>query len=228
MLWVFDINETLLDLAALDAVFAEHVGTATARTEWFDLMIRDALVVAATGDYRDFAKLGAACAAAVADAHGHTFTDTAAAALADTMRSLPAHPDVPEGLATLRERGHRLVALGNSPEAVVRAQLENAGLTPLLDGSYSAEQAGALKPAAAPYRMVLSAERTEPDQAVMVAAHDWDIAGAHAVGMRTVFVTRDGRRPLPAWPDPDLTVTALTDTGDADLTAGGPRPAHRG
>jgi 2-haloacid dehalogenase len=218
MLWVFDVNETLLDLTPVDAVFGEHIGTSGVRGDWFDLMIRNALVVTATGGYRDFAQLGADSAQAVAHAHGAQFTDAATAKLAATLRALPPHPEVPAALAALREQGHRLVALANSPQALVEAQLDHAGLAPLLDGVYSAQSVGALKPAPAPYRMVLQAEQVESDQTVMVAAHDWDIAGAQAVGMRTVFVTRDGRTSLPGWPDPDLTVSHLAQMTDADMT----------
>lgn len=42
--------------------------------------------------------------------------------------------------------------------------------------------------------------------------------GLQAVGMRTVFVTRDGRTSLPGWPDPDLTVSHLGQMTDADMT----------
>jgi 2-haloacid dehalogenase len=66
-----------------------------------------------------------------------------------------------------------------------------------------------LKPAPAAYRMVLQAEAVSAEHAVMVAAHDWDIAGAQAVGMQTVFVARGDRVPLPGWPPPTRTAPDL-------------------
>jgi hypothetical protein len=45
----------------------------------------------------------------------------------------------------------------------------------------------------------------DAEQAVMVAAHDGDIVVAQAAGMRTAFVARGDRVPLPDWPTPDLT-----------------------
>jgi 2-haloacid dehalogenase len=204
MLWVFDVNETMLDLSPLDAVFAEHTGAPQLRTRWFDLLIRAALATTAAGAYRDFAQLGVACARTVGQAHGTPLDDAAIAHLGAAMRTLPAHPDTSAALTTLRERGERVVALANSPQATVDAQLQHAGIGPLLDAVYSVERAGRLKPAPAAYRMVLEAEAVGAEQAVMVAAHDWDIAGAQAVGMRTVFVARGGRVPLPGWPAPDV------------------------
>lgn len=218
MLWVFDINETMLDLSPLDGLFERIAGSPGARREWFELLIRSALVTTAAGQYRDFGRLGAACAGAVARAHGQELDGWATAELATAMRELPAHPEAPAALRALRDRGHRLVALGNSPQATVDAQLENSGLALLLDAAYSAELAQALKPAAAPYRMVLEAEQAEPDQAVMVAAHDWDIAGAQSAGMRAVFISRPGARPpLPPWPEPDLIAADLAEAAGSAL-----------
>jgi 2-haloacid dehalogenase len=192
MLLVFDINETLLDLAPLDDV----LGGTEVRTRWFDLVIHTALVVTASGRYQDFAEIAGACARTVAP-------EADVPALGRTLRSLPPHPDVVPALAELREQGHRLVALGNSPQAVVESQVAGLGF----DAVYSAEAAGALKPSPKAYALV--EHGGEPP--VMVAAHDWDIAGAQAAGMRTAFVTRDGRLPLPAHVSPDWTVTDLAE-----------------
>ncbi len=131
---MFDVNETLLDMTPLDALFDQH-DLPGARREWFDLLIHSALTVTATAGYRDFAQLGAASARSVAQAHGMEFSEPAIAQLGSAMRALPAHPEVAGALAALRERGHRLVALANSPRHVVEAQLDHAGLRPLLDGS---------------------------------------------------------------------------------------------
>jgi 2-haloacid dehalogenase len=218
VLVVFDINETLLDLAPLEPVFRRHTGVAGLHTRWFSLLIRSALVTTATGGYHDFGALGRICARAVADEHGAVFDDAAAGELAETMRNLPPHPEVTESLRHLSEAGHRLVALGNSPGAVIEAQLTNAGLESLLPNRYSAEQVRVLKPGLAAYRAVLDAEHVEPAGAVMVAAHDWDIAGAQAAGMGTVFVARNGR-PLPHLPAPELIVPSLRELND-DLLAG--------
>ncbi|MGC7094253.1 HAD family hydrolase [Amycolatopsis lurida] len=188
MLCVFDINETLLDLAPLDDVF----GSAEARRAWFAQVIHTALTITATGGYRDFA----AIAGAAAD-------EDVRPKVGPVLRSLPAHPDVPGGLTRLREAGFTLVALGNSPLATIEAQMSNAGLRDHFTAVFSAEQAGALKPAAAPYRTVLDAY---PGQdAIMIAAHGWDIAGAAAAGLRTAFVERPGQRQLPGGPTAEFT-----------------------
>lgn len=53
MLYVFDVNETLLDLAGLD----DTLGGGQNRRVWFGCVIRGGLVCVATSVYRDFADL---------------------------------------------------------------------------------------------------------------------------------------------------------------------------
>ena len=56
---VFDVNETLLDLAALDPHFERAFGDAGMRRVWFAQMIQSALVATVTGAYRPFGQIGA-------------------------------------------------------------------------------------------------------------------------------------------------------------------------
>lgn len=207
MLCVFDVNETLLDVAGLDAT----IGGPELRREWFGLVIHTALTVTASGGYRDFAGIAGQAATEMAARHGREID---LAKVGEGLRSLPAHPDVEEGLTKLREAGHDVVALTNSPLATAEAQLTNSGLAKLFDRIFSAEQVGRLKPAPEPYRQVLEAYGVEPGDAVMIAAHDWDIAGAQAAGLRTALFARPGVRPLPGSPEPTYTISALPELAE--------------
>lgn len=217
MLLMLDVNETLLDLAALDGVVADAVGGDPAddgpRRAWFDRMIRSALTLTAAGEYVPFGALAAGALRDLAAERGREATDAQVRRLADGIAGLPAHPDVVPGLTALREAGHRLVALTNSKLDVAKEQLANSGLRDLVDGAYSADEVGRLKPAPEPYRMVL--EREAAQHAALVAAHDWDVAGAGAAGLDTVFVAREGRRPFgaagtPTYVVPDFVELAAT------------------
>ena len=50
----YDVNETLLDLSALDARFAEVLGDAALRPAWFQTMLQLSFVGVITGNYVDF------------------------------------------------------------------------------------------------------------------------------------------------------------------------------
>jgi 2-haloacid dehalogenase len=218
VLCVFDVNETLLDLSALDEFFAEVTGDPATRREWFDLMIHNALVVTATGGYRPFGQLAAACLPIVAAARGRTATSAQQRELGERMRRLPAHPEAAGALERLRAAGFAVVALTNSVLAVAEDQLRNSGLSPLFDAVYSADQVGRLKPAPEPYRFVVDTRQVAAADAVLVAAHDWDVAGAAAAGLGTAFVAREGRVPLAAVDAPAMVGADLQDVADQLIT----------
>jgi 2-haloacid dehalogenase len=50
----FDVNETLLDLRALDGPFEQLLGSPSLRGAWFAQMLQLAFVGGLTGDYVDF------------------------------------------------------------------------------------------------------------------------------------------------------------------------------
>ncbi|HEV8650591.1 MAG TPA: hypothetical protein VG276_14600 [Actinomycetes bacterium] len=64
---VFDVNETLLDLAGLDPHFERVFGDAGMRRVWFAQMIQSALVATVTGVYSQFGAVALAAFAMVAE-----------------------------------------------------------------------------------------------------------------------------------------------------------------
>jgi 2-haloacid dehalogenase len=131
------------------------------------------------------------------------------------MRRLPAHPDVPDGLRRLGDAGFRRVALGNSALDTIQAQLAFAGLDGLLDDVLSADEAGVLKPAPGAYALVPQRTGVALGDAMLVAAHAWDVTGALQAGMRAAFVARPGAVPSPIGPQPEHVVASFGALADA-------------
>ena len=154
---VFDVNETLLDLAAMDPHFQRIFGDAGVRVTWFSQMIQSALVATVTGAYHPFGAHAMAALEMTAEQAGVELADDDKEAVAAQLRQLPAHPEVAGALRRLGDAGLRLAALTNSTEEVARAQLEHAGLIDAFELVLSADTVGRLKPAPEPYLM--AAER---------------------------------------------------------------------
>ena len=150
MLCVFDVNETLLDLAALDEFFTGLAGTPEARPEWFSLLIHSALTLTAARAYRPFGEIAAACLPPVAARHGRTATRDHQRELGERLRLLPAHPDAAAAIREPRSAGFGVVTLTNSTAEVAEDQLRNAGLRDLLQAVYSADEVRMLKPGPSP------------------------------------------------------------------------------
>ena len=200
----FDVNETLLDLRALDGLFQQYFGAADVRAQWFAQMLQLSFVGGLTGEYVDFTTAQHAALEMVARRRDQSLSDEAAREIVAGMSSLPPHPEVPDALARLAATPLRVVALTNSVQGVAEAQLRNAALAHHFEAIISADAVRALKPAAAPYRAV--AERCGVDIAEvrLVAAHSWDVSGALAAGAKAAFVARPGMVPSPLGPQPEV------------------------
>ncbi len=214
---VFDVNETMLDLAALDQHFERTFGDTRVRREWFALVLRNALTMTIIGDYSDFTAIAGASLDMVAKARGVTMSPDHRALILRQMTALPPHADVPESLQRLQDAGLCLVALTNSPPEVANKQLGNAGLAPHFDHILSVHAVGRLKPHPDVYRHAAAAIGASLEEMMMVAAHDWDIAGAMAVGMKGAYVLRPGMVRNPLFSEPTLTGETMTEIADTIL-----------
>jgi hypothetical protein len=70
----FDVNETLLDLSALDASFEEVLGSAALRGQWFAQMLQLSFVGGLSGEYVDFSTAQHAALLMIAERNARTIT----------------------------------------------------------------------------------------------------------------------------------------------------------
>ncbi|RBP53685.1 haloacid dehalogenase type II [Arenicella xantha] len=205
---IFDVNETLLDLESMrKSVGAAIGGRDDLLPLWFSTMLHHSLVVSATGEYESFGNIGVAALQMVAEINGIEITqDNAKTAILTPLRSLPPHADVAQGLAKLKAQGYKLVTLTNSSLKGVQLQLENAGLSQYFDANLSIESVGVFKPHLSTYQWAIKDLGVNADEALMVAAHGWDIAGASKAGLQTAFIHRQGKVLFPLAAKPDYNV----------------------
>jgi 2-haloacid dehalogenase len=198
---VFDVNETLLDLAALDPLFERVFGDATVRRLWFNQMLQSAFVGTVTDAYTTFGEVAGAALRMTEERLGVKVSEEDRKEILGGLRALPPHPEVPDSLDRLRDAGFRLATLTNSTQEVAEAQVENAGLADRFEQILSADTAKRLKPAPAPYRMAARALEIPERGMRLVAAHAWDVAGALRAGCAAAFVARQPFDPLVERPD---------------------------
>ncbi len=219
---VFDVNETLLDLGALDPHFERAFGDAGVRRAWFQQLLQSAFVATITGAYSDFGAVGAAALRMIEDRQNIRLSDEDRQAILGGMRELPPHPEVAGALDLLRDAGLRLAALTNSTAEVAGAQLANAGLSGRFEEILSADAVSRLKPAPEPYRAAAGSLGVEISQVRLIAAHSWDVAGALRAGCAAAFVARPGMVLDPLVEPPDVAGSDLTEV--ARLIVGAEAP----
>ena len=215
----FDVNETLLDLGALDEPFERAFGSAALRAQWFGQMLQLSFVGGLTGRYVDFPAAQHAALTMLAESTGTQLEPEAGERILDQMRHLPPHLDAAPALDRLRAAGLALAALTNSPLDVARDQLTYAGIADRFDAILSADQVQALKPRPEPYRLVARTFDASPGDVRLVAAHAWDISGALAAGCAAAFVRRPGKVMSPLGHQPDITGADLLEVAERIVAA---------
>ncbi len=211
---VFDVNETLLDLRALDPEFLRAFGDAGVRQQWFAQLLQSALVTIATNAYTNFGTIAGAALDMVATRRGVVLPPDDRAKILSGILTLPPHPEVRASLQRLREAGFRLATLTNSTQKVADAQISNAGLKDFFDAVLSADTVRRLKPAPEPYQMAAKSFGVKVNEIRLVAAHAWDVAGALHAGCAAAFVARPGMVLDPLAPKPDVIGKDLREVAD--------------
>ena len=211
---VFDVNETLLDLKALDPLFQDAFGDAGVRREWFNQMLQLAFVSTITGEYRDFGTLGTSALGMMTARHNISLEKEKHTAILGGLRQLPPHAEVLTSLKRLKEAGIRLVSLTNSTMAISQAQLANSGLDRYIERQFSADTVHRLKPAPEPYQMVARELNVPISDLCLVAAHTWDVTGARKAGCATAFIARPGMVLDPFVAPPDFVGNDLSQIAD--------------
>jgi 2-haloacid dehalogenase len=110
-------------------------------------------------------------------------------ALADSLPSWPAFPEVPGALERLRGAGWRLAILSNTDPDLLAASIRSLGVE--IDLAVTAADAGSYKPAPGHWQYFLAETGAERAEQVHVAASLFhDIEPAARLGLRAVWVNR--------------------------------------
>jgi 2-haloacid dehalogenase len=185
---VFDALGTLFDRDAARRALVGAGAPPAALEAWFQRILHEAATVTIVGEYRPFPEVAAA---ALRTTLAQLELDPAADGPLAALQELDAYPDAADAL---RAAGSPAILTNGSRDST-RSLLERNGLDGLVDTILSCDDVRAFKPAAAPYELAL---RELGDDLVLVAAHGWDVLGAHAAGLGAVWVDRGERE----WPFP--------------------------
>ena len=194
---IFDVLGTVVDergsLRAATRAALQEAGepdeTSDALATAWMARTEELLDEAVGGEYRPMDRLSReALEHAVKAADLSLDEDVLTALVAEGMRPKP-WPDAAPGVGALADR-FNVVALSNTTVLALAEITRRGGLRWTV--ALSSELVGAYKPDPSVYRRALELMRVEPDQALMVASHPWDLRAAAEQGMSTAFIAREG------------------------------------
>lgn len=205
---VFDVNETLSDMAPLGEAFAAAGAPAHLARIWFAGILRDGFAVTAAGGNAAFAEIAQDSLERLLAESGDGVDEAAAGSIMSTLKSLDVHPDVVPGIEALSSLAE-LVTLSNGSASVAEKLLSGAGVRERFRALLSVDDAPAWKPARSAYAYAAAECGRPAAQMLLVAVHPWDIHGAHQAGLRTAWINRTGAEYPGYFSRPDLEAADL-------------------
>lgn len=194
---LFDLDDTLCDYAGARAVrlrlafSAAFAAASVSPPNDMEALIAESIMLHPHGTDH-FADLLAR--------HGVTDPDAVAAARrwyqTNRFHGLRLFPDALETLALVRAAGmsRKVGLITNGPADIQRAKIELLDLMRLVDFALISGELGIAKPDPAIFQEALRLGNAGPEQTIFVGdSPEFDIAGARASGIRSVWINRTGR-----------------------------------
>lgn len=189
---IFDVNETLSDMAPLAGAFEQSGLPGSAARLWFAELLRDGFALTAAGDNHGFADIATQSLHRQLRATlGAGDYEESVAHIMETFANLELHPDVTAGIKTM-SRSAQLLTLSNGPSTTARSLLHKGGIDDLFSHFLSVQDAPRWKPAPEAYEYAAHKTQHQVEDLLLVAVHPWDIHGASAAGLRTAWINRTG------------------------------------
>ena len=119
---------------------------------------------------------------------------------------LEAYPEVVSTLQALRAGGISCSILTNGSPDMIAAAVDSAGLSDVINHSYSVQSVGIFKPDARVYQLAVDGCGVTAGEICFQSSNSWDAVGAAHFGFRVAWINRFGQRRerLPAQPDVEL------------------------
>jgi 2-haloacid dehalogenase len=204
---VFDAYGTLFDVAAAARTCAGELGEKSRALSslWREKQLQYTWLRALQGRHADFWQVTGEALDFALETLEITRTGLRERLL-NLYLTLGAFPEVPDVLARLKRAGMRTAVLSNGSPQMLKAALEGAQITHLLDAVLSVEEVGIYKPHPKVYQLAVDRLGLEPGAIAFQSSNGWDAYAASAFGMRVVWCNRYDLRPerLPGRPDHEI------------------------
>lgn len=210
----FDVYGTLIDTHGVVVELEKHIGNQAAAFSqtWRDKQLEYSFRRGLMQKYKDFSVCTRDALEYTSDFYQIQLEQETKESILKAYKTLPAFPDVEEGLTQSKNAGYRMFAFSNGSAEMVKTLLSNAGLTEHFLDVVSVDEVKSFKPDPAVYQHFLKRAGTAPDQAWLVSSNPFDIIGARACGMHAAWVQRSPNAVFDPWEyEPTITIESLED-----------------
>jgi 2-haloacid dehalogenase len=210
----FDVVETVFSLTPLEDKMAEFNLPAGTDRLFFAQLLRDAFALSTSGVFHPFPDIAKGTLTVLLHSLGHEADETTLKDILGVFSRLPTHKDVKPALEKLRDSDCQAVMLTNGSRANTEKLVRDNDIEHLVDDIVSVDDFNIWKPQTELYRQAALKHSCAPENALLVAAHAWDIHGAIQAGFHGIWIQRHESLFHPLMGSPDEQVNDLVDAVD--------------
>jgi len=193
--FAFDIYGTLINPMALGQALKDMVGDqATAFNNlWRDKQLEYSFRKAAMKQFNHFSECTQEALNYCDTFLGTGLSESQKDELLGMYRKLPAYSDTKACLQLLKEKGNEIIAFSNGKKEDLISLFENAGIIQYFDQIISVDEVRTFKPSPEVYQLLIEKSSSPKDNTWLVSANSFDIIGAMAVGLKTIWLKRNSK-----------------------------------
>lgn len=211
----FDVYGTLINTSGVLDTLVEVIGNAELATKvnevWRNKQLEYSFRKGLMGKYGGFSTCTKEALAYCDELFGLQLSEEQIKTLLAKYTVLPAFDDALEGIAQLKDSGHKLYAFSNGEMTALEKLLSHSNILPHLDGIVSMDGVQTFKPNPKGYAHFNEATGSLAQESYLISSNSFDVIGAAAYGMKTVWVQRSEKMVFDSWGiEPNATIQKLT------------------
>jgi 2-haloacid dehalogenase len=191
--FAFDIYGTLIDPMALGEVLTGMIGAQAGAFNnlWRDKQLEYSFRKAAMHQFNHFSECTQQALTYCNTFFKTGLTESQQAELLGMYRKLPAYVETEKCLQALKENENEIIAFSNGKEEDLISLFENAGIIQYFDQIISVDEVRTFKPSPEVYNLLAEKSSSKPENTWLVSANSFDIIGAAACGLKTIWLKRN-------------------------------------
>ena len=201
---IFDVNETMFSLNRISNIFDKFGLPNYSTSIWFSNVLKEGFASINYSNFNSFKKISVNELQRLFLKFKFRYTKEHIDKVINEFSQLDVHEDVKESVKLLYKHNIKVVTLTNGSKENTLKLLKKNKLSKYIKRSFSIDEIKLWKPNKKTYLYVCKEMRILPSNALMIAAHSWDVTGAKNAGLKTAYITRYEKKLSTIHPKPDI------------------------
>lgn len=201
---IFDVNETMFSLANISYLFKNFGLPPNSSDLWFSNVLKEGFACSSYGSFSPFIDIGKNELKKLFLKFELKYKKTHFNFLHNELSKLIIHQDVGESIKIFHKHGLKIVTLTNGSKNNTLKLIKKNNLSKYISRCFSIDEIKLWKPNKKIYLHVCNEMGFSSSNAMMIAAHAWDISGAKNAGLKTAYITRYEKILGSIYPKPDI------------------------